>query len=158
MNLHRLRSVLGKGNQHLGDIVFWQLADARVDRATLESLWRDAGLDAALLPEEPTAERALKQAVREAQVGQRNRLLRLGLDSEAEIVFAIVREHRDDAGNVTYMQEARVVLERASEALTSDVVSQTAVVWLVQLRPDAVPLLRPDAVSSGLLGQDLNAL
>ena len=66
MNLQRLRSVLGKGTQHLGDIVFWQLADARVDRATLESLWRDAGLDAALLPEEPTAERALKQAVREA--------------------------------------------------------------------------------------------
>ena len=55
MNLQRLRTVLGKGNQHLGDIVFWQLADARVDRATLESLWRDAGLDAALLPEEPTA-------------------------------------------------------------------------------------------------------
>jgi hypothetical protein len=25
MNLQRLRSVLGKGNQHLGDIVFWQL-------------------------------------------------------------------------------------------------------------------------------------
>ena len=92
MNLQRLRSVLGKGNQHLGDIVFWQLADARVDRTTLESLWRDAGLDAALLPEEPTAERALKQAVREAQVGQRDRLIRLGLDSEAEIVFAIVRD------------------------------------------------------------------
>jgi hypothetical protein len=80
MNLQRLRTVLGKGSQHLGDIVFWQLADARVDRSTLESLWRDAGLDAALLPEEPTAERALKQAVREAQVGQRDRLIRLGLD------------------------------------------------------------------------------
>jgi len=34
-------------HQHLGDIVFWQLADTRVGRATLESLWRDAGLDAA---------------------------------------------------------------------------------------------------------------
>jgi len=127
MNLQRLRTVLGKGTQHLGDIVFWQLADARVDRATLESLWRDAGLDAALLPEEPTAERALKQAVREAQVGQRDRLIRLGLDSEAEIVFAIVRENRDDAGNVTYVQEARVRLERASEAITSDVASHDIV-------------------------------
>jgi hypothetical protein len=127
MNLQRLRTVLGKGSQHLGDIVFWQLADARVDRATLESLWRDAGLEAALLPEEPTAERALKQAVREAQVGQRGRLIRLGLDSEAEIVFAIVRENRDDAGNVTYVQEARVRLERASEALTSDVASHDIV-------------------------------
>jgi hypothetical protein len=115
--------VLGKGTQHLGDIVFWQLADARVDRSTLESLWRDAGLDAAVLPEEPSAERALKQAVREAQVGQRDRLIRLGLDSEAEIVFAIVRENRDDAGNVASVQKARVRLERASEALTSDVAS-----------------------------------
>ncbi|HET9627447.1 MAG TPA: hypothetical protein VFP84_39090 [Kofleriaceae bacterium] len=51
MNLQRLRSVLGKGTQHLGNIVFWQLADARVDWARLESLWRGAGLDAALLPE-----------------------------------------------------------------------------------------------------------
>jgi len=127
MNLQRLRSVLGKGTQHLGDIVFWQLADARVDRSTLESLWRDAGLDAALLPEEPTAERALKQAVREAQVGQRDRLIRLGLDNEDEIVFAIVRESHDDAGNVTYVQEARVRLDRTSEAINSDVTSHDIV-------------------------------
>jgi len=61
--------------------------------------------------------------MREAQVGQRDRMIRLGLDSEVEIVFAIFREHRDDAGKVTYVQEARVHLERASEALTSDVAS-----------------------------------
>ena len=121
MNLHRLQSVLANGGHHLGDVVFWQLVDAQVDRVTLESLWRDAGLDAALLPEEPTAERALKQAVREAQVGHRDRLIRLGLDTETEIVFAIVHEHRDDAGNVTYQQEGRVHLDRASEAITSDV-------------------------------------
>lgn len=121
MNLNRLTSVLTKnGGHHLGDVCFWHLADARVDRATLESLWKGAGLDVALLPEEPTAERALKQAVREAQVGQRDRLIRLGLDTETEIVFAIVRESRDDAGNVTYHQEARVHLDRASEVLTSD--------------------------------------
>ncbi|MCX5745754.1 MAG: hypothetical protein NT062_25035, partial [Proteobacteria bacterium] len=121
MNLHRLTSVLTKnGGQHLGDIIFWHLADARVDRATLEMLWKGAGLDLALLPEEPSAERALKQAIREAQVGQRDRLIRLGLDTEAEIVFAVVRESRDDAGNVTYHQEARVHLDRSSEVITSD--------------------------------------
>jgi hypothetical protein len=80
-----------------------------------------------LLPEEPTAERALKQAVREAQVGQRDRLIRLGLDNEAEIVFAIVRESHDDAGNVTYVQEARVRLDRTSEAINSDVTSHDIV-------------------------------
>src|ERR1700759_3530380 len=143
MNLQRLRTVLGKGSQHLGDIVFWQLADARVDRTTLESLWRDAGLDAALLPEEPTAERALKQAVREAQVGQRDRLIRLGLDSDDEIVFAIVRESRDDAGNVTYLQEARVRLERASETITSDDASHD----IAQAVIDGFRTLRPTHTS-----------
>ena len=80
-----------------------------------------------MFPDEPTAERALKQAVREAQVGRRDRLIRLGLDSEAEIGFAIVRENRDDAGNVTYAQEARVHLDRASEAISSDVSSDDIV-------------------------------
>lgn len=121
MNLNRLTSVLTKnGGHHVGDVCFWALADARIDRATLESLWKGAGLDVALLPEEPTAEKALKAAVREAQVGQRDRLIRLGLDSEVEVVFAIVRESRDDAGNVTYLQEARVHLDRVSEVITSD--------------------------------------
>jgi len=127
MNFPRLKSVLSKGGDHLGDIVFWSLADARVDRATLESVWKNALLDPSRLPEEPTPERALKQAAREAQVGQRDRMIRLGLDSESEIVFAIVREHRDDAGNVTYAQEARVHLDRTSEVVSSDVSSHDIV-------------------------------
>ena len=57
--------------------------------------------------------------MREAQVGQRDRLIRLGLDSEAEIVFAIVREHRDDAGNVTYVQERTSTLTRRLEAFAA---------------------------------------
>jgi hypothetical protein len=120
MNLTKLQSVLAKGGHHLGDVIFWQLADARIDRTTLETLWKSAGLDLGLLPEEPTAERALKQAVREAQVGQRDRLIRLGLDTETEIVFAIVRERRDEQGNVSYHQEARVHLDRSTEAITAD--------------------------------------
>jgi hypothetical protein len=56
--------------------------------------------------------RVLKQAVREAQVGQRDGLVRLELGLGIEIVFAIVRESRDDAGNVTYHQEARIHLDR----------------------------------------------
>jgi hypothetical protein len=120
MNLSKLQSVLAQGGPHLGDVIFWQLTDARVDRTTLEWLWKNAGLEVSLLPEEPTAERALKQAVREAQVGQRDRLIRLGLDTEVEIVFAVVREHRDEHGNVTYHQEARVHLDRSTEMMTTD--------------------------------------
>lgn len=120
MNLFGLKSVLAKGGNHLGDLVFWTLAEARVDRETLERVWREAKLDVSLLPEEPTAERALKLAVREAQVGNRDRLIRIGLDSETEIVFAVVREHRDEQGNVSYHQEARLHLDRSTERLTSD--------------------------------------
>lgn len=128
MNLNRLTSLLTKkGGHHLGDVCFWGLADVRVDRATLEALWTGAGLDLALLPEEPTAEKALKAAVREAQVGQRDRLIRLGLDNDTELVFAIVRESRDLTGNVTYVQEARVHLDRSSEVITSDASSHDIV-------------------------------
>lgn len=120
MNLFGLKSVLAKGGAHLGDLVFWSLFEARVDRETLERIWRDAQLDTALLPDEPTADRALKQAVRDAQVGHRDRLIRLGLDTETEVVFAVVREQRDERGNVSYAQEARVHLDRATERLTAD--------------------------------------
>jgi hypothetical protein len=127
VDLNRLRSVLSKSGHHLGDVVFWQLADARVDRSTLEALWQNAGLDIGLLPDEPTAERSLKQAVRDAAVGQRELLIRLGLDSETELVFAVVRERRDESGNVTFVQEARLHLDRSTEALTSDVHSHPIV-------------------------------
>lgn len=120
MNISKLQSVLAKGGHRIGDIIFWQLADARVERSTLEGIWQQAQLDVGLLPEAPSAERALKQAVRDAQVGRRDRMIRLGLENEAHIVFAVVREHRDHDGNVSYVQEARVELDRSSEVLTSD--------------------------------------
>lgn len=120
MNMQRLKSALSTGGAHLGDLIFWTLADARIDRATLEKLWGDAGLGLELLPDQPTAEKAIKLAVREAQVGQRERLLRLGKETDDEIVFAVVHERRDDAGNVTFNQEARIRLDRQREVLTSD--------------------------------------
>lgn len=120
MNISKLQSVLINSGHHIGDIIFWQLADARVEHSTLEAIWRQAQFDVGLLPEAPSAERALKQAVREAQVGRRDRMIRLGLESESQIVFAVVREHRDDNGNLSYAQEARVVLDRSTETLTSD--------------------------------------
>jgi hypothetical protein len=44
------------------------------------------------LPNPPTAEKALKVAVREAAVGQPDRLIRLGKEGEAEIVFPILAQ------------------------------------------------------------------
>ena len=120
MSLDLIKNALKNGGEHLGSLIFWSLGDARIDRATLESLWSGAALDAALLPDPPTAEKALKLAVREAQVGQRERLIRLGKEDETEIVFAIVHEHRGGDGNLTYQQEARIHLDRPCERLTSD--------------------------------------
>lgn len=121
MTLDTIKSVLATGGKHLGDIVYWTLAEARIDRSALETIWNAAQLSPAMLPEPPTAEKALKTAVREAAVGQPERLIRLGLESEKEIVFAVVRETKHEDGSVSYMQETRVVLDRATERVTTDV-------------------------------------
>jgi hypothetical protein len=106
---------------HVGDIVWWTLTDARITRLALTSLWATAGLSPSFLPEPPTPEKALKTAVRESQVGQHDHLLRLGKEDDNEIVFAVLLESRDDAGNVQTHQEARVRLDRnAPSRLDSD--------------------------------------
>ncbi len=115
----RLRSVLGAG-EHLGDIVWWTLSDAKLQRTSLETIWSNAGLPMELLPDRPTAEKALRLAVREAQVGQTDHLIRLARDSGDELIYGIVRETKLESGHLLLAQEARVVLNRAAEALTSD--------------------------------------
>jgi hypothetical protein len=118
--LHTVKSALAKGGQHLGDLIWWTLADARVSRPALETTWASANLDPAHLPEPPTAEKAIKNGARMAAQGQAERLVRLGLENEREIVFAIVREQRHADGSLTYQQEARVVLDRNNEQATTD--------------------------------------
>src|SRR4051812_6409494 len=98
MSIDLIKKALSKGGEHLGDLIFWALAEARVERATLESIWASAGLDAALLADAPTAEKALKLAVRDAAVGQAGRLIRLGKEDESEVIFNVVREQRPGDG------------------------------------------------------------
>ena len=120
MSIDVVKSALSSAGEHLGDMLWWSLANARVDRVTLESLWASAGLSPEFLPEPPTAEKALKTAVRECAVGQADHLIRLGKEDSAEIVFAIVRETKHTDGSVTYTQEARVILDRAAERASTD--------------------------------------
>ena len=121
MSLALIRSHLQTAGEHLGDMVWWTLEDARIGRARLEEVWTAAGLSAALLPEPPTPEKALRAAVREAAVGQQGHLIRLGKDDEDELVFAVVEEQRDGAGNVNHRQEARIALrKRVVPSLGSD--------------------------------------
>lgn len=118
--LQQLKSVLGAAGPHLGDLVWWSLADANTDRTTLVSTWTGEGLAATLLPEAPTAEKALKTAIRFCQVGLSEHLIRLGKDDEHHLVYALVREARVGDGSLNHTQEARVTLERVTEQLTTD--------------------------------------
>jgi hypothetical protein len=120
MTHDKLKSVLAKGGQLLGTIVYWTLAEAKIDRSTLESIWTGANLAPEYLPDPPTAEKALKSAVREAAVGQSERLIRLGKEDEAQIVFAIVQEMKLTDGSLAHAQETRVVLDRKTETVTAD--------------------------------------
>jgi hypothetical protein len=114
MSLSIIRQHLQTAGDHVGDLLWWTLEDARVTRTKLEAVWNDAGLSPAFLPEPPTAEKALKTAVREAQTGRSDFLIRLGKEDDAQIVFAVVAEHRDEAGNVTHEQQTRITLHRGA--------------------------------------------
>ncbi len=121
MTLDKLTSALNNGGQHLGDIVYWTLAEARIDRSTLENIWSSAQLAPELLPDPPTAEKAFKTAAREAALGQPDRLVRATKEDESDIVFAVVRETKHEDGSVTYQQETRVILDRQAESVSSDI-------------------------------------
>ena len=112
MSLSLIRNHLQTAGEHVGDMLWWTLEDARISRDRLEEVWVGAGLSTALLPEPPTPEKALRTAVREAQVGQQGHLIRLGKEDDDELVFAVVEEQHDGSGNVSYRQEARIVLRR----------------------------------------------
>ncbi len=121
MTIDSIIAALASTGRHLGDMIFWQLSDASVDRATFETRWAAAGLAPELLPEPPTAEKALKTAVRESAVGQQSRLIRLCVENEESVVFAVVLEERHpETGTLTYTQEARVSMDRAFGTLGTD--------------------------------------
>jgi hypothetical protein len=120
MTLDRITSALATGGQHIGDLVYWSLTAASIDHTALERVWAAAQLSPTFLPDPPTAEKALKAAVRESAVGQPDRLIRLGKEDEAEIVFAVVRETKHADGSVTYHQETRIILDRRVESVSSD--------------------------------------
>ncbi len=112
MDLAGIRNYTETAGPHVGDLLWWTLQEARIRRTDLERLWVGAGLSASFLPEPPTAEKALKTAVRDAQLGVDDHLFRLGKESREELVFALLHEHRDEAGNVEHVQVARLRLDR----------------------------------------------
>jgi len=69
MSLEELRGALADGDKHLGDLIWWSLSDARIDRSTLEAIWAGAQLDPALLPELPTDEVSVHGPPQEGRSG-----------------------------------------------------------------------------------------
>jgi hypothetical protein len=123
-----IRSYTATSGRHLGDVLWWTLADAEISRSHLEQIWSSSGLQLSDLPEAPTPEKALRTAIRECQVGRHDYLLRLGLQDDREIVYAVVLETRDGSGNVHHVQEARITLDRlAAGQLGSDEASHERV-------------------------------
>lgn len=118
--MKNLMDVLATGGTHLGDLCFWTLAEATISRADLESKWRSTGLAMALLPEPPTVVKAFKLAVRETQVGLADRLIRLAVEDEASVGFAVVHEQKHDDGTLSYTQEAKVSLEFLTGSTRTD--------------------------------------
>ena len=152
MSLDLIRSHTRSAGKHVGDLLWWTLSDARITRCTLESVWSNAGLAPELLPEPPTPEKALKTAIRESAVGQHDHLLRLGKEDENEIVFAVVRETRDTAGNVSLSQEARVRLDRNAPArLESDRASHDLVVAISAAYDRLLATHTPDDIRRALV-------
>jgi len=130
--LDLIRRNTNHGGQPLGDLLWWELAAASVNRPDLVNLWVQGGLPTELLPEEPTTEKAFKTAARETQVGHPDRLFRVAMENEQEIVIGIVNELRDGSGGLIYIQEARVTLERQAGKLVSDQPRHDLVAQLVQ--------------------------
>lgn len=111
----------GEHGQHLGDVLWWELNGGEVARVDLARIWVEAGLPAEYLPEPPGEERAFRAAVREGQLGHSDRLLRVAAEDERRIVVGLVAENRDGAGGLTYGIEGRVVLDRQTKTVTTDI-------------------------------------
>lgn len=119
-SLNQINEVLNTGGEHLGDVTWWRLAEADVERSVLEAVWLGAGLDKALLPAELTPEKALRQAVRDTATGLKDILIRKGQDDKAYLAFAVVLETRLGEGKVKYDQLATVALNKATGAISAD--------------------------------------
>ncbi len=150
--LAQIQSHLQTAGQHVGDLLWWSLDDARISATKLAQVWTGSGLSPKLLPEAPTPEKALKTACREQAVGRSDYLIRLGKEDGYELVFAVVREEKDASGNVRHAQEARVSLQRSgSAALQTDAPAHTVVQAISEAYAGLLNMHTPDDVRRAVL-------
>lgn len=133
--LNQLIGVLANGGTHVGDLCWWGLTNANIDRKTLELMWNHTGLASSLLPEPPTLTKAFKLAARETQVGLVDTLIRPVIDDSSSVVFAVVHEQKLAEGFLQYTQEAKIVLDVLQGTLRTDSPAHS-LVNAVQMRFD----------------------
>jgi hypothetical protein len=120
-NRNQLRAALSAaGGEHLGDVTGWRLRMARVARAELEAIWAAEGLPMDVLPPEKEPEKALSEAVKEARPGRPTYRIEKSLETRERISYAVLLKKPDGHGNLATVQEARIDLDRATSALSSD--------------------------------------
>jgi len=119
MSVAEIKEAVGRGDEHLGDMVWWTIREARIARALLLDTWKQEGLPEALLPEEPSPEKALGTAVREGRVGRLDYQILKSLETPERVSYAILRKQPDGDGNLGTVQEARLDLDRVAGKLQS---------------------------------------
>ena len=107
---------------HLGDIVFWALHDAEMNREELTKVWVNAGLNTDLLPPAQTASKALRQAVR-AVGAEHGKMLRAHPETDVKLVYSVVAEifERGADEDPEYTALSRFGLDKVSGTLHGDV-------------------------------------
>jgi len=115
-----LRNTVQAGGEHLGDVVWWMLSGADVQRSVLETKWLAAGLDPKYMPQPQTPEKALRLAVRAASTNlgsqRQGTLVRPTVDSDNALIFAVVQEGHDASGNYFSTQKALVMLDLTKDS------------------------------------------
>jgi hypothetical protein len=118
-------AAITSGAEILGDLVWWSLSDARIGRSELLNIWGAAGLDIALIPPEPSGEKAIRTAVKDASVRLDGLIIRPVLHTPETISFAIVREVQGQNGVLSHSHEASVSYDRKGDRFAIDRIAST---------------------------------
>jgi len=124
-NFKDVQAVLARDTPPIGEVCWWTLSDSEVSAAALKTAWVAAGLNEKDLPKDQTPEKAFRLAAREAATttvsgADKGILVRPTLEDSQHIIYAVVVEGHDEAGNYISQQKALVMLDRASGDVTSD--------------------------------------
>lgn len=116
----KIQAATANGGEHLGDLVCWSLPDATIKAAAFKDAWVKGGLDEAVLPETPTAYRALVDAASQAVRGAEGYEYEPAGKDQGESILAVMKVEILSPGKVKSTQEARVAVDALSGQFLTD--------------------------------------